>query len=109
MSLQKYRHVLKALSEGDKATTIIVLKGADKYLLTCLSECAHNILQGNVPLGVIQKRKLQKYKKELKLLRKKSSKEKEKKKALQKGGFLPALLAPILTSVVAPLVSKILK
>ena len=108
MSLQKYRHVLKALSEGDKTTTIIVLKGADKHLLTCLSECAH-ILQGNVPLGVIQKRKLKKYKKELKLLRKKSSKEKDKKKALQKGGFLPALLAPILTSVVAPLVSKILK
>ena len=55
-----------------------MLKGADKHLLTCLFECAHNILQGNIPLGVIQKRKLKKYKKELKLLRKKSSKENDK-------------------------------
>ena len=102
MSLHKYRHLLKTLSEGDKTTTICVLKGADKGLLNCLSECAHNILQGNVPLGVSQK-------KELKLLRKKSTKEKDKKKALQKGGFLPALLAPILTSVLGPLVSKILR
>ena len=86
-----------------------MLKGADKGLLKCLSECAHNVLQGNVPLGVTQKKKLKKYKKELKLLRKKTSKEKDKKKALQKGGFLPALLAPIVTSVLAPLVSKILK
>ena len=109
MSLQKYNHLLKALSEGDKTTTVCVLKGADKGLLKCLSECAHNVLQGNVPLGVTQKKKLKKYKKELKLLRKKTSKEKDKKKALQKGGFLPALLAPIVTSVLAPLVSKILK
>ena len=58
MSLQKYRHVLKVLSEGNKTTTIIVLKEAGKNLLTCLSECAHNILQGNVPLGVIQKWKI---------------------------------------------------
>ena len=71
MSLQKYRHVLKALSEGDKTTTIIVLKGADKQLLTCLSECAHNILQGNVPLGVIQKRKLKKIQERIKTAQKK--------------------------------------
>ena len=109
MSLQKYSHLLKALSEGDKTTSIIVLKGADKGLLNCLSECAHNILQGIVPLGVTQKKKLKKYKKELKLLRKKRSKASDKKKALQKGGFLPALLAPIVTSVLGPLVSKILR
>ena len=109
MSLKKYRHLLKALSEGDKTTSLCIIKGGGKPLLHCLSECAHNILLGNVPLGVSQKQKLKKYKKELQLIRKKSTKAKDKKKALQKGGFLPALLAPILTSVVAPLVSKLLR
>ena len=107
MSLQKYRHVLKALSEGDKTTTIIVLKGktpVDLFIRVCPQHLA-----GKHPTRCHTEEKVEKYKKELKLLRKKSSKEKEKKKALQKGGFLPALLAPILTSVVAPLVSKILK
>ena len=107
MSLKKYRHLLNALSEGDKTTTTCIITGGGTPLLGCLSECAHNVLLGNVPLGVSQQRCLKKYKKELKLLRRKSAKVQDKKKALQKGGFLPALLAPILTSVVAPLVSKI--
>ena len=104
--IKRNQYVLKILSEGDPKTTKYIIQGADKQLLHCFVDCAHNILEGNIPLSEKEKKRLGKYKKELRSLRKLTS-EKTKKKILQKGGFLPALLAPILGTVIPPLAQKL--
>ena len=88
---------------------MIILKGADKDLLQCLSECAHNILRGNVHLTPNQKAKLTKYKQKIRQVADKQTSLKTKQKTFQTGGFLPALLAPLLSSVIAPLAGQAVK
>ena len=80
----------------------------DNELIDCLCDCAHNILQGNIPLSLTEESKLRKHKQKLRDLVTKISK-KKKKKILQTGGFLPALLAPVVASVIPSLLGKILR
>ena len=71
-----------------------LIAGADHNLLNALSECASNILKGNLPLRPDQKRKLSKSKKAL----------------LMKGGFVGALagvLAPLLINSVPKLIGSL--
>ena len=88
--VRKYLPVLKRIAKlGDKAKRDYVRK-CDKDFLYCISECAKNILKGNVPLTAswsVKKTSLRK-----------------KRRILQKGGFLTALLSPligVLTSLFA--------
>jgi len=74
-----------------------ILHTADYDLIVCLCECALNILNGNVPLKSHDREKLEKYKTHLReLASEKTSNSKRRKILVQKGGFVPALLAPIL-------------
>ena len=79
-----------------------IIQGADRDLTDCIGECARNILKGNVTLKPSEKARLTKYK--LKLGRRATLK--SRKKVLQTGGFLPALLGPLLGSVIIPLAKK---
>lgn len=101
--MRRQAHVLHALAKGHPHVCQAILKGADKDLLQCLSECAHNVLQGNIPLSPHQKARLTKYKQKLRQVANRNTALKQKQKIVQTGGFLPALLAPLLTSVIAPL------
>jgi hypothetical protein len=83
-----------------------IINCADKDLVHCLCECAFNVLKGNVPLTNAQKVKLKRYKQHLRALVHK--KRANKKKILQTGGFLPALLAPIAASVIGPVLGSLL-
>ena len=76
-----------------------IIGAADRELITCLCECAHNILNGNVPLTQCHLKHLQKYYSDMRTLAKKRTPKHTKKKILQKGGFLSALLAPIAVEV----------
>lgn len=98
--------VLHTLAKGHPAVCRAILKGCDKDLLQCLSECAHNVLQGNVSLTPGQKSRLTKYKQKLRSVANKKTALKTKQKIVQTGGFLPALLAPLLGSVIVPLAEK---
>lgn len=104
--LRKHAVTLKALSKANPGLVKTILRGADKQLIYCLCECASNILKGNVPLNKAHKSKLQRHKTGLRHLAKKSTSIKRRKRILQKGGFLGALLAP-LASILAPIVSKV--
>jgi len=74
-----------------------ILQTADKDLILCLCECALNVLNGNVPLKTHEVDKLDKYKGQFrKLAAQKTPNAKRRKLLVQKGGFLPALLMPIL-------------
>ena len=67
--------------------------------MNCLCECAKNIIKGRVPLSVVQKRTLAKRKQSLRKLALKKTSLKTKRKIVMKGGFLGALLGPIVTAL----------
>lgn len=76
-------------------------------IVICLSECAKNVLKGNVPLKRHHLQKLRRVKKNVKQLALKKTPLKQKRKILQKGGFLGALLTPVL-SVLGSLIGGVL-
>ena len=101
--------VLRALAKSHPHVCHAILRGADKDLLQCLSECALNVLKGNVPLTSTEKAKLIKYKQKLRKVANKQVSLKQKHKIVQTGGFLPALLAPILGAVLGPIATASVK
>ncbi len=105
--VRKHADTLSLLAKAKPSMCKAILKGADKDLVHCLCECAHNVLKGNVRLTSAQKTKLARYKQGLRAIAKKTTSQKKKKNILQKGGFLPALLAPLLAPVIAPLAAKV--
>ena len=95
------------LSKAKPAIVKKVIQQADRDLLNALNECALNVLKGHVKLTKYQKAKLKPYCKHLRCLVDKKQTVKQKKGALQTGGFLPALLGP-LAGVLIPLLGKVL-
>ncbi len=69
----------------------------DRKLVECFCECAKNVLKGCVPLTARQFKRLRRWKKTLQTLSIKKPSLKNKKKLLQQGGFLGALLPPVLS------------
>ena len=106
--VRKHADVLKVLSKGKPSLCKAIVKGADPDLIHCLCECAHNVLKGNVPLKSAQMTKLKRHQQDLRTIVKKQTSQKKKKAILQKGGFLPALLAPLLAPLIAPLATQVL-
>ena len=98
--------VLQALAKAHPHVCKAILRGADKDLLQCLSECALNIVKGNVPLTSAQKGGLSKYKQKLRKVADKKVSLKQKQKIVQTGGFASALLVPLIGKVIAPLAIK---
>ena len=80
-----------------------LLKNGGKSLQLCLRECAVNILKGNVHLTKGHKAKLNKYKKQIREIGKKKTSQKRRLHIEQKGGFLPALIAPVLGALLGGL------
>ena len=73
------------------------LKNSSNELIACLVECIANIVRGNIPLTTKQKNCLRHYTRSLRKLSAVRDTAKAKKALYhQKGGFLPAVLAPIL-------------
>ena len=94
--VRKYLPVLRRINKlGDKAKRDFVRK-CDRGFLDCISECAKNVLKGNVQLTDRQKMKLRRSQNDLRELSTKKTALQNKRRILQKGGFLTALLPPIL-------------
>src|SRR6218665_1390825 len=94
--LQKYHVHLKLLNEASAIMRKEILKNCNKYLLCCLCECAQNVLKGNVPVTEAQKTKFARFKK-LREFASKKTRATIKKKLVQTGGFIGALLTPVLS------------
>lgn len=100
---------LKVLKKAKPSLRKSILKSADKDLICCLSECCYNILNGNVKLSPENKKCLTKHGKHLRQLASKRVSLKKKRNLLvQQGGFLPALLGPIL-GIAASLISSLVR
>lgn len=106
--VKKHACDLYYLSKAKPTVCKAIIEKADNSLICCICECAQNILHGKVPLEQHEKRNLAKHKDNLRQLIKKSVPIAKKKRIIQQGGFLSALLAP-LASMVVPLVSKLFK
>jgi hypothetical protein len=102
--LKKHALLLKVLAEAQPHMCKAIIREGDRELITCLCECAKNILNGNVPLKKSHLKRLQRYRKDVRTIVKKRTSKHKKKKILQKGGFLSALLAPIAAEVLTKLI-----
>lgn len=95
--LKNNLHYLKVLSESKPAARTAILENADKELIDCICEAIDNILRGNVKIPTECEKKLRRHAKVLKQLGKKSTGIKTRRQLLvQKGGFLPAILGPLI-------------
>ncbi len=87
-----------------------MLAKSSPELIKSISDCCHNILIKNIPLTKGQHKKLQKHKNVIRAIGTKGLSISKKRKLLtQKGGFLSALLAPVIgtvASLVGDLVSS---
>ena len=96
--LKRYAPVLKRLHKQKEAGRRKWLKqNLDKDFVECICECTQNLLRGNVPLTKQQKAKLGKRKKTLRKLIGKKLSLKKRKQINQSGGFLGALIGPIVS------------
>ena len=94
--MKKFLPVLKRMRKfSDKAKRQYVGK-CNRQFLDCISECAKNIIKGNVPLTTTQKAKLRRNRNDLRALSVKKTSLRKKRRILQKGGFLGAILPPVL-------------
>jgi len=94
--IKTYLPVLKRTAMlGDKAKKDFVRK-CDKKFLEFVSECAKNVIKGNVSLTVRQKERLRRSRNNLRASSVKKTTLQRKRRILQKGGFLGALLPPVL-------------
>jgi len=94
--VRKYLPVLRRINKLDDRAKRDFVRKCDRGFLDCISECAKNVLKGNVPLTDRQKTKLRRSRKDLRALSVKKTALRNKRRILQKGGFLTALLPPIL-------------
>ncbi len=73
-----------------------IIKYSDKDFIHAISEICDNVIKGNVPLTKHQFKGLKRYYKHLKIIANKKKSIALKKKHIQVGGFLPALITPLL-------------
>lgn len=72
-----------------------------------LRAVAYNVLKGNVPMNRGQFQKLARFKKSVRLLSCSDISDRRRLALSQKGGLLPALLAPLLGSVLGGLTGRL--
>jgi hypothetical protein len=90
---------LKYLKKAKRGARCAFLKSADKDTIICLCDCVTNILKGNVKVKPKEKKALKRHKTALReLVQHRKGIEAKRKLLIQKGGFLPFLLAPILSA-----------
>src|ERR1700743_18169 len=96
-TLKKFIPYLRILQKSSaKMRNKLTKKHCSPEFIKCICECAKNVLVGNVTLSPEHKRRLKRHKHSLRKLALKKTSMKSKKKIVQSGGFLGALLGPII-------------
>ncbi len=104
--LKRHIHLLHVLHNAKPQLRKAILEKIDNDAVRCLCECCHNLLNGFVDLKTEQRKQLIPHRSTLRKLGSKGLSLKNKKKLLvQKGGFLSALIGPLL-AVAATLLSQ---
>lgn len=95
--MRRYLPTLRRIQRLGEQSKRKIIRHCDRQLIDCFCECSKNVLSGNVPLKTVQLRKLRREKKNLRALALKKTSLQKKRKILQKGGFIGALLTPVLS------------
>jgi len=96
--IERNKGFLKSLGQLATGRRKKLIKKASRDNIDALSEVALNTLLGNVPLNSLHKQKLKRHRTNIRHLAKKGVSLKKKKEFLvQKGGFLPLLIPPVLS------------
>lgn len=105
--LQENAHKIKLLAAAPTKHQKTLIKSADKGLIDAICECSRNIINGNVPLEPSQFNRLRRHRTALRQLAKRSGLNLDKrKKIIQKGGFLPALI-PLIGTLASSICSML--
>lgn len=94
--LRRNALALKSLAVAKGVVQQSMINMGSKDFIKSLVECAMNILKGNVPLKSPHYKRLKKYHKHLRELTKVSTSQKRRRDILQTGGFIGALLKPLI-------------
>ena len=95
--LKKYAPYIKLLGKASpKVRSSMIKNNCSPEFIRCICECVKNLIKGNVPLTPQQKQQIGRRKRVLRKLVLKKSSLKSKRKIIQTGGFLGAILAPII-------------
>lgn len=105
---RKQAAVLSALYHMNDEERAALLKKASPVLVKRICECALNVLCGNVPLTRVHKSRLRKHVHVLRKLADPTPSLNRKKALLvQRGsGFIPALLAPLIGTLLSSIVAR---
>ena len=101
--VRKYADTLQSLQAVDGATRNVVMKSAKTDLILALVDCARAIIGRKVPLTLAQQRAVVGKSDDIKRLVNPRVKDVERRTILQKGGFLGALLGPIVRALLPAL------
>ena len=107
--VKKHIPTMALLSTVPKGVMKKYLRTNDKQFTDAISECCLNIIRGAIPLTSNEYTALERYQNDIRKLSTRRTALAKKKKIIQKGGFLSALIAPligVLGSVVSGLISK---
>jgi hypothetical protein len=107
--IRQYYPLLRAVNSLPEPLRRRAVHVCDRKTIDCICECVKNILKGNVPLTARQKVKLRRERNNLRLLALRNTSLSTKKKILQKGGFLSAILGPALSVLGSILLPHLLR
>lgn len=98
---------LKSIKKCKKCDLEDLFRKASKDNIKCLTEIARNTLKGNIPYNKAAIAKLKKFKTEIRTIGRKNYSLKKKKQILsQRGGFISALIAPVISAIISGVLSK---
>ncbi len=104
--LKKHLDLLKVLHKAKPKLRRAILENVDRDVILCICDCAYNLLSGNLPLDPAHVKRLKRHKTVVRKLGSKQVPLEEKTELIQSGGFLAALLTPLLTLAVSLLAEK---
>lgn len=94
--IQRNAAVIIQLTRTAREIRNAALERASKDLVLALVECAKNVILGSVSLTPAQLTALRRHRKDIETLVKGKTSLRTRKRLLQKGGFLPLLIKPVL-------------
>ena len=84
-----------------------IIAAANSDLIKCVCDCCANVVKGNLHINKVHRKKLARHAGTIReLSRKKQSVAKRRALLSQKGGFLPVLLAPVLSLIASQLFKR---
>ena len=105
-NVDKAKDTLILLANSHPTAAKKILKNANNTVIKAIAELALNCLNGVLPLNSAAKKKMQRYKSGMRKIASKSSIA-DKRRVIQRGGFLSALLGTVLPLAIKGIVALV--